>query len=129
MTDAEIAELAAERWGLSAPSMDDVISEHTPDYQTNPMHRLRWHNIKDMVLELLGAERGRCWYCSEWCGENKRYCNDECADAAMKVPRYCAVPECRALLEQKDGEPRGNFLLRKTCGFKCGGKLASMAPR
>lgn len=79
MTDQEIAQAAAKRWGQKDPCPADVINEHVPTYGR------RWRRIETMVHDLAVPEQ-RCEYCGGVLhGKGtRRYCDGKCNSLAWR---------------------------------------------
>ncbi len=88
MTDQEIAQAAAKRWGKTDPAPADVINQHIPRYGQDRTQARRWQRIAQLAFDI-ATPPGRC----EWCGEimhgktsgSRRYCDDLCTGDAYRA--------------------------------------------
>lgn len=87
MTNRQIAELAARRWGKTDPSPDDVIARHTPNYGTDAGHTARWHRIAAMAFNMV-TEPTYCAHCGARLhgktNGHRVYCDSVCRSNALK---------------------------------------------
>jgi transposase-like protein len=96
MTRHELAEAVAARYGLSDPTMEELLDEAYPDYSSNAYHMRAWHAASAEAWRLIDAsmpntepEERTCKLCGgsmpAGCFRLRRYCSDRCmADATVK---------------------------------------------
>jgi hypothetical protein len=86
VSDAELIELAASRYGRRNPSFDGVLATRWPLYHVDAIHTAGYHRMSRLAFEMV-LERGlkrACVVCgTELAGHrSKKYCSDPCRTKA-----------------------------------------------
>lgn len=80
VSDTRTIDHAAERYGLTDPSPDDVLSARWPLYNSDAIHTKGYHRMYDLVMERIdeSSKAKKCRRCGlrleDGHGNNRRFC-------------------------------------------------------
>ena len=113
----------AERYGLEHPddaygSVDAILLQFCPDYNQDPEHTARWHDLKRDVITR--ADELVVRHCP--CGRSlsrrqKTYCSIKCSGRGKRGVRRCE--HCAHALVRRVTEGGRDWCVRRFCSVKC----------